>query len=250
MRSLSTKMLAVAVIALLVSPAFAQRQGGGGRQGGGRGGFGGFGRGPQAGSMLLLNRGVQDELKLTDEQKAELKKVQDEQREAFQKLRDAGGDRAKAQEIMQKAREDMTKAADKVKANLKPEQAKRFKQIQIQVGGLTALNLPEVQKDLNLTDKQKSEIKSIQEDAQKDARELFQGAGRGGNRGQFQELMQKVQKLNEEAMDKALGVLTTEQKQTLKELQGPKFDFKPDQFGGGRQGGRRGGRQGGGQPPQ
>src|SRR5436309_15232169 len=106
MRSLSTKMLAVAVVALLVSPAFAQRQGGGGRQGGGRGGCGGFGRGPQAGSMLLLNRGVQDELKLTDAQKAELKKGRGEQRESFQKRRAAGGDRRNAHPVLQKAPED------------------------------------------------------------------------------------------------------------------------------------------------
>jgi Spy/CpxP family protein refolding chaperone len=255
MRSLSTKMLAVAVVALLVSPVLAQQRQGGGRQGG-RGGFGGFGGFAPQGSMLLLNKGVQDELKLTDEQKAQLTKIQDKQREAFQKLRDTRGDREKAQKIMQEAREEATKAADKVKDGLKPEQVKRLKQIQVQVGmqtsPLATLNIADVQKDLGLNDKQKQELKVLAEDTRKDTQELMQGLREArGDRERSQQIFQKVQALNKEATGKAKAVLTDTQKKTLTELEGAKFDYKPEfgGFGGGRQGGRR---QGGGnrQPPQ
>src|SRR5262245_23622953 len=182
MRSLCTKMLAVAVVALLVSPALAQRQGGGGRQGGrggGFGGFGGFGGGMQ-GSMLLLNKSVQDELKLTDEQKAELTKIQTKQREAIREaFQGGGGDRAKAREAMQKAGEEATKAVDKVKDGLKPEQAKRFKQIQLQVGmqfsPVNTLANADIQKDLGLNDKQKQDLKALAEDTRKDMEEITRG---------------------------------------------------------------------------
>jgi hypothetical protein len=250
MRSLSTKMLAVAVVALLVAPAFAQRQGGG-RQGG-RGGFGFGGQGGMQGSRLLLQKSVQDELKLTDEQKAELSKIQDKQREAMRSAFPGGGgggsggnrDFAKIREAVQKVTEETTKATDKVKEGLKPEQAKRFKQIQLQVGmqtsPLTTLNSAEVQKDLGLNDKQKLELKALAEDTRKDMEEVtkdLRTAGRG-DREKRQEIMKKVQALNKEATDKAKAVLTDDQKKTLTDLEGAKFDYRPD-FGGfgGRQGG-------------
>jgi Spy/CpxP family protein refolding chaperone len=239
MRSLSTKMLAVAVVALLVSPAFAQRQGGG-RQGGrgGFGGFGGFGGGMQ-GSMLLLNKSVQDELKLTDEQKAELKKIQEKQREVMREVFQGGGrDFAKAREAMQKANEEATKAADKVKDALKPEQAKRLKQIQLQVGmqfnPLSTLTNADVQKDLGLTDKQKQDLKALADDTRKDMEEVTKDLRTAGrDREKRQQIMQKVQALNKEATGKAKAILTDDQKKTLTELEGAKFEYRPD-FGGGR----------------
>lgn len=65
--------LAVATLALLlsVSPCFAQGRNGGGNRGGGPGGRGGFGMTDP--SMLVNIPAVQEEIKLTDKQKAKLK---------------------------------------------------------------------------------------------------------------------------------------------------------------------------------
>ncbi len=48
---------------------------------------------------------------------------------------------------------------------LKPEQVKRFKQIELQVGGVMAFNQPRVQEVLKLTDEQKEKIRGIGEEA-------------------------------------------------------------------------------------
>src|SRR5262245_64884757 len=66
MRRLFKTCLALALVALVVSPAMAQRQ----RQPR-QGGRGGFGFGPE---QLLTNKSVQEELKISDDQK---KKVED-----------------------------------------------------------------------------------------------------------------------------------------------------------------------------
>jgi len=228
MRSLTVKLAAAALVLALAMPAFAQRQG--------RGGRGGGMMGQQAGPMLIFNKSVQDELKLTDDQKASLTKLQGKQREAMTKAReDAGGDFAKMREAMQAFQQEMGKEVHTI---LKPEQQKRFKQIQVQVGGARALQNAELSKDLNLSEKQKEEIKGILDDAQKDVREIFQDAQ--GDRERMQAAMQKVQKINQDANAKALKVLNSDQQTKYKELAGDKFDYKPDQFGPG--GGRGRGR--------
>ena len=131
MRISALRFVAAGLAIVLVYPVLAQQpQGRGGR--GGRGGFGGPGMMDAA--QLLLNKSVQDELKLTDDQKAELGKVSEKQREAMQKaFSSAEGDRQKGFEAVKAVRDETKKEVDKWKeAGLKPEQAKRLRQIEIQ----------------------------------------------------------------------------------------------------------------------
>jgi hypothetical protein len=225
MRSLALRALAAGVAVVLVCPVLAQQPGGRG----GRGGFGGPGGGNP--KLLLLNKSVQDELKLSDDQKADLQKVQEKQMAAMQKAREsAGGDREKMREAMQAAAEEAGKEIDKASSSLKPEQTKRLKQIQLQVAGLRAFTEADVQKELKLTDKQTAEIKDINENLTKDMRDMFSG-GAGGDRAK---MMEKMQELRKEALDKAAGLLTDEQKATWKTMVGEKFELKMEGgFGGG-----------------
>ncbi len=216
MRTFALRALAGGVAVLLAYPALAQ--------------FPGGGRGGMEGPMLLLNKSVQDELKLSDEQKAELHKAQEKMRAAFQDARQSG-DREKAKG----AADDARKEAEKVQEALKPEQAKRFKQVQLQVRGMRAFADSDVQKQLKLSDKQIAEVREIGEGVQRNAQELFQ------NRGP--DTMKKVAALNKEAMEKVSGILTEDQKKTWKEMTGDKFELKMEFGPGGRPGGR-GGRQG------
>jgi membrane protein involved in colicin uptake len=216
-------LLTAALVALIVAPAVAQRRGGG------RGGRGMFGGGMMTGDMLLLNKSVQEELKLTDKQKGEAAKVQKAQRERFQKVREAfqEGDQDKARELGEKARKETEKDLKKVKEGLNTDQAKRFKQIQIQVAGLEALKRKDVQEELKLTDKQKEEIKEAEEDVRKDAAEIFKEAGRGG----FGKAMEKVNKVRKDALNKVTKTFTDEQKKTWKEMTGKPFVLKMEGFG-------------------
>ena len=152
MRATCKILLVLGLTALLTSPTLAQGQ----RKGGGfgRGGFGGPG-------MLLNNKGVQKELKLTDEQAKKvtdaLREVNDKHRDDFAGLQDLQGDerREKAQEIMKKVNEEQTKAISEV---LSADQVKRLNQIELQVSGPRAFSQEKVQKELKLTDDQKTKI--------------------------------------------------------------------------------------------
>src|SRR5262249_8416695 len=179
----------------------------------------GFGPG-----MLLTNKGVQKELKLTDDQvtklDAAMKKIREKQRDIFTKLQDVPQEerRAKAQEMFKQLAEETQKATAGI---LKPDQEKRLKQIQLQMQGARAYADPEVQKALKLTDAQKDKIKKINEEAAKERTSSRENAG-----GDFQEAMKKLADLRKATSEKAAGVLTDEQKKAWKELTGEPFEVK------------------------
>jgi Spy/CpxP family protein refolding chaperone len=210
-------------------------------RGGGRGGFGGPGGG-MGGGALLTNKSVQQELKLTDEQAKKVdeavKGVREKHQDDFQALRDLSPEerREKGGALMQKVSEETHKALAGV---LRPEQEKRFKQIELQARGTQAFSEPEVQKHLKLTDDQQEKLKTIAEDAGKEMRSLFQGGGRGGNP---EEARKKMAELRKETMDKAMSVLNADQKAQWKEMTGEPFEVRFEGQGGGR--GGRGGRGG------
>src|SRR5260370_28734343 len=156
MRKLHALILATGVLALLGSLALAQR--GGGRF-----------RGPSP-MMLLGQESVQKELKLTPDQIEKTKAALDKQGQAFQELQGLQG------EERAKKFDEMRKEADKTIAEiLKPDQAKRLKQITLQQQGVRgAVANPEIAKELAITEDKKSKIKEIQEETGKQMRRLFQ----------------------------------------------------------------------------
>jgi hypothetical protein len=242
MRPVVLRALSISAALVLACPVLAQAPGGGG----GRGGFG-MGQMSEP-SALLLNKSVQDELKLTDEQKADLHKVGEKRTAAFQKARDSG-DREKGRALMQAASEEINKEVDKWKETaLKPDQNKRLRQIQLQVMGVHAFADADVQKELKLTDKQKGEAKEIVDATDKDTREIRQGMRDArDNPEKRQEIIKKVEAVRKEGMDKMASQLTDDQKKTWKELTGEKFEIKFEPPQGGRPGGRqRPGQAGGG----
>jgi len=186
--------------------------------------------------ILLSNKGVRKEIKLSDEQYGKVhkivKQVQDKYQPKLSKTR-ADGDKATFVKLVadstRETRDRVNKALPDI---LTPEQAKRLKQIQIQVNGLISLNKMEVQKELQLTDKQKDEIKGIGENLKSDIAEVVKdAAGSPAQRllekaRKAAEAARKIKSLNEEATQKALAKLTEEQKKTWHEMTGDKFDFK------------------------
>jgi Spy/CpxP family protein refolding chaperone len=227
MRKCSLWFGVLAVVALAASPALAQRQQrGGGQPPGGRFG-GGFGGGPL---MLLGQKSVQEELKLTEDQIKQVTDATAKQREARQGLRDL------SQEERTKKMQELNKEGEKVVQDvLKPDQAKRLHQIVLQQQGARAFADPKVAKELNLTEDQTKKIKDIQDDSRKQMQELFQGGG-GGDR---QEAAKKMAELNKATSEKAMNVLTAEQKTKWKEMTGEPFKGQLQPFGGGRGGAPR-----------
>jgi hypothetical protein len=227
MRSFYFRGFVLLAVISMTTPAMAQRRGGPG--------FGGRG-------SLLTNQSVQTELKLTDEQKEKLTKVAEEinekyaekRREVFQSM-----DREKMTALFQEIGEATNKANAEI---LKPEQTKRYRQIQLQQMGMRALQEKDVQEVVKLTDKQQEELKEIQADIQKDSDELRQAAGR--DFAKLREAQTKITELTQKEFDRFTESFSTEQKSAWKNLLGEKFEIKFEE--GGRRGreGRPGGREG------
>jgi len=151
----------------------------------------------------------EDAIELSDEQKAKLKKIGEDYRDAVQaayaKMREAKPDqRAELAKAAQaKAAEARTKAKEKVERVLTKEQLAKCEELQfrVQAGGL--LRSPQVQEKLELTEKQQERLENI-----------F---------AKHKELVQKraerQRKLQQAANEKALKVLTEEQIEKLKQKQ-------------------------------
>jgi len=212
MKAFGRMALACGVVALMVVPASAQ-QGRGGR------GFGG------GGAALLSNKSVQKELKVTDEQAEKLntfaREMLDKQREEFQASRDLS-----QEERRERARNRAIELVKGMGQILKPEQVKRFEQLQLQQSGAGAFSSPRVQEELKLTDDQQSRLREINEESGRAMRDAFQDS-----QSDREGAMKKFAELRKQATEKAVGVLTDEQKKTWKEMTGEPFEvvFEPRQ---------------------
>jgi hypothetical protein len=208
MKTFGKLVLAFGLLAMVAAPAMAQ---------GGRG-FGG------GGAMLLSNKSVQEEIKASSEQVEKLnalgEKLSAKQREEGQKIRDLSEDErpAKQRELMQTM---MTEVKTGLGEILKPEQVKRFEQIQLQQAGTMAFGQPKVQEALKLTDEQKTKIADLNKEYQPKFSEARQGF-----QNDREAAMKKMGELRKEQSDKAMAVLTDSQKTSWKELTGAPFEVK------------------------
>ncbi len=208
MRTFGKLMLAFGALALMAAPAWAQGPGGGGMGGG---------------AMLLSNKSVQKELKVSDEQVEKLNTLATEtmakNRERFQGFQDLSQE--ERQSKMREAQAELHKGLDGV---LKPEQVKRFKQIELQIGGFNAFGQPRVQEALKLTDEQKTKVREISEEARgaMPSREDFQSDREAA--------MKKRAEISKGATEKVTALLTEDQKKEWKDLAGEPFDYKPEPF--------------------
>jgi len=209
MRTFGRLVFSLGAVALLASPAMAQRGGGG------------FGGGYGA---LLTNKGVQKELKLDDDQVAKADKVAAEIREKMMGLREKLQDvpqeerGEKMAELMKSINDDAKKSLADV---LKPEQTKRLEQIRLQQNPAQSLAEADVQKSLKLTDDQKDKIKSINTESGTQMREIFQSA-----QNDREGAMKRIAELRKETTAKVTGLLTADQKATWKEMTGEPYEVK------------------------
>jgi Spy/CpxP family protein refolding chaperone len=208
-----------AALVVLVATApviLAQPQRGAGRFGGGFGG---------PGLMLLVQKAVQDELKLTEEQTKKITELIDKQRESFAELRKLDGDERR-KKVEERSKETL-KALNDI---LNSGQQKRMKQLSLQAQGLLAVGQSEVATALKIDDEQKKKIQGILEDSGKEMRGLFQGGDR-------EEARKKMAELRKTTNEKITGILSDDQKKAWKELLGEPFQGELRPFGGRRPGG-------------
>jgi hypothetical protein len=163
-------------------------------------------------AVLLNQKSVQAELKLSDEQSkkamAEFRKLTT----ARQAARDLEGE-----DRLKKIEEQNRECEKAVQEILKPDQAKRFRQILLQEQGIQTFFRPEVVSALGITKEQKEKIQAIQEESRKQVKGLRQP---GGDREKIQK---KMAELTKAGAEKVVKILTDDQKAKWKEMTGAPF---------------------------
>lgn len=227
------RLAMVSMVALLVvssaSALHAQGQGGRGR---GRGFFGS--RDVMRLNLLALPK-VQEDLKLSDEQKSKSQAAMEELSAERQKVF-AGGqnlsdeERQKAFASLQEKTKSSWETAAK---SLSKEQLERLDQISLQQMGAGALSDETVAKTLMLTEDQQKKLGEVGAEVGGKMRELGFGEG----------TQEKRAELQKEMTEKSLAVLTDDQRSQFAKMQGEKLELPFGAgfgFGGGRGGRGRG----------
>jgi hypothetical protein len=158
---------------------------------------------------LLRHKSVQDELKFTPEQ---VKKLEAESR----KLRDR---LVKDIEEGKRDPKAMFQESEKVVAAVvTPEQAKRLKQITLQLQGAGAFANAALLKEINISASQQQKLKALHEETTRQVQKLFEGEAETR-----QDVRKKMTEINNAEQDKILALLVPEQQAQWKDKIGVLF---------------------------
>jgi hypothetical protein len=155
--------------------------------------------------LLIKTEAVQNEIKLHPTQKTKLQDLLQEMEKIMQDPKGSNTDQWKKQ----------------LKKLLQPNQRDRLNQIYLQDAGASSLINPQVQKLLKLPEKQKDKIKSLYMKGIEQISTWMMAAK--PEERQNPEFRQKKQVLLKNLHEKLLEMLTPEQKEQFKKLQGNKF---------------------------
>ena len=214
--------------------------------------MGGMGGGGVTG--LLMMKEVREELKLDEDQVAELEDLGKAMMESMKNMRPQGGgggggggqppNPQDIQAMMAKVQKANEENEAKVEEILDPKQFDRLVGLYIQRANLQSLNTKLVATRLGITEEQKTKVAEINKANGEKMRELFQ-AGFGPD------AREKMGKMRDEADAKIKEILTAKQKEDMEALKGAEFKFPEPQWRGGPggpggPGGGRGNRRPGG----
>jgi hypothetical protein len=162
--------------------------------------------------LLLRQKSVQEELKLSPEVTKKIMDFTNQQHAAF---RDAMKlDRAEREKKLD-AMEEENKAF--VTDTLTKQQDHRLNQITLQLTGLFQLTRPEVARALDLTENQINEFTKLQQEVRPELRELLFGQEKEGR-------SEKLAKHRQETRTKIMALLTPEQRKKVREMVGEPFN--------------------------
>jgi len=164
--------------------------------------------------ILLRQKSVQDELRLTPDVVKKVMDFTDKEAKAYV-------DDLKLGEDERQKKIDELESHNKkfLEDNLSAGQRKRLEQIALQCAGLIQITRPEAVRMLNLSSDQQAKFKELQRQARKDLEEIENARSREGRN-------EKVAKLREDIHNKIEAILTAEQKAKVKELVGEPFKGK------------------------
>ncbi len=175
------------------------------------------------GPFLVFRDSVQEELKLSEDQKqALLERFPDyaqETKKVFERIQDLkpGEPEKELQSHRRKAREKLSVL---LKETLKAPQIQRLRQLELQQEGPFALGRPEIVKELHITDEQRQQFMGVVEAMQKQIEALVQEAESGGNR---EEIRPKVMQIRKEHAGRIEAILSDTQKRQWQDMLGKPF---------------------------
>ena len=167
---------------------------------------------------------VQEELKLSDEQKQKLEdRLQETVQDAmtfFPKLEGLKPEEREKElhSYRQKAQERL---AAFLKETLKAEQLERLRQLELQQEGPFALGRPDVMAEVKLTDEQRQQFMTLVQEMQRRIEPLIKEAQTKGNP---EEIRPKAQAIRKEYAARIESTLTASQKERWQEMLGKPFD--------------------------
>ena len=177
-------------------------------------------------AFMVFRDKVQEELKLSDEQKKKLEKrfqgTHQDTMQLFQRLGDKEPEEREKElhAYREKAQENLTAF---LQGLLQEEQSKRLRQVMLQRDRLFALlGNPEVAKELEITDEQRQQFVEVAQEFQKKFEPLLKDVQKGGKP---EEVRPKVMKIRKEQEERIEAHLSDAQKKRWKELLGKPLDL-------------------------
>ena len=179
--------------------------------------------------MMLRNDAVKKELDLKGDQQKSIDELagqmQSEAMEIFSGLQDLSAEEREKEmpsllKMMTEKGKELQVKVDKI---LDPKQLTRMKELSIQQRGPEAFEDEEVAATLKLSDDQKKKLATIRDDAADKQQEIIKALSEGG--GDRAAIGEKIQALRKELGEKAVAVLTPEQRESFEKMKGAKFDF-------------------------
>lgn len=186
--------------------------------------------------FLLRGDAVQQELKLSDEQKATLSdlasQLQQEAFEIFSGLQDLTQEEQKEQmpEVMEMVAEKGKEIQEKVDKILEDQQKSRLKELSLQSRGAQALEDDELVAALKISEEQKAKLAAVREEGSDAIQKTFQELRAGG--GDQGEMREKIAQMRKDLNEKALATLTPEQREQFEKMKGAEFKFPSGRGGG------------------
>ena len=183
--------------------------------------------------FMLRGEAVQKELGVNDAQKRELSdlaaQLQAEAMEIISGLQDLSPEEQKEHmpELMKMVAEKGKDIQQKVDKVLDQKQQARMKELSLQSRGAGALEDEEVAAALKISDDQKTKLVAIREEGNKKMEEAMSALRGGGGGGDAGDIRQKMMDMRKELGDKALAVLSPQQREQFEKMKGAKFTFPP-----------------------
>jgi len=168
------------------------------------------------GPFFVSRDKVQEDLKLSDDQKHKLREtLTGYVQETMKVLKLDGAERKQAmQSLRQKSYQQLEVFLKEI---LTPEQLKRFGELKLQYDMPMIMLQPDIVKELNITDEQRQQFITLIQEMQKVVTPLIQESRSGGNP---QEILAKVTKLRLDCQGKIEALLSDAQRTRWKEMTG------------------------------